>query len=108
MDSSMETLKQRKGVLRSHAGERDKMAALSLEDIILSAVTQSQKKSLDMHSLISGYYPRNRIPKIQFAKPKKIKKKEDQSVDTSFFLRIKNKIPTEGVTKTKLGAKMKG
>jgi hypothetical protein len=27
-----------------------------LEDIILSEVTQSQKKSLDMDSLISGYY----------------------------------------------------
>ena len=26
-----------------------------LEDIILGEVTQSQKKSLDMHSLISGY-----------------------------------------------------
>jgi hypothetical protein len=26
-----------------------------LEDIILSKVTRSQKKSLDMHSLISGY-----------------------------------------------------
>jgi hypothetical protein len=26
-----------------------------LEDIILSEVTQSQKKSLDMHSLINGY-----------------------------------------------------
>jgi hypothetical protein len=26
-----------------------------LENIILSEVTQSQKKSLDMHSLISGY-----------------------------------------------------
>jgi hypothetical protein len=26
-----------------------------LEDLILSEVTQSQKKSLDMHSLISGY-----------------------------------------------------
>jgi hypothetical protein len=26
-----------------------------LEDIILSEVTQSQKKSLNMHSLISGY-----------------------------------------------------
>jgi hypothetical protein len=26
-----------------------------LEDTILSEVTQSQKKSLDMHSLISGY-----------------------------------------------------
>jgi hypothetical protein len=26
-----------------------------LEDIILSEITQSQKNSLDMHSLISGY-----------------------------------------------------
>jgi hypothetical protein len=28
---------------------------IDLEAIILSEVTQSQKKSLDMHSLISGY-----------------------------------------------------
>jgi hypothetical protein len=28
-----------------------------LEDIVPSEVTQSQKKSLDMHLLISGYYP---------------------------------------------------
>jgi hypothetical protein len=28
---------------------------MDLEDIILSEVTQSQKKSLDMHSLISGF-----------------------------------------------------
>jgi hypothetical protein len=28
---------------------------MDLEDIILSEVTQSQKKSLDMHSLMSGY-----------------------------------------------------
>jgi hypothetical protein len=28
-----------------------------LEDIILNEVTQSQKKSLDMHSPISGYIP---------------------------------------------------
>jgi hypothetical protein len=28
---------------------------MDLEDIILSEVTQSQKKSLDMHSQISGY-----------------------------------------------------
>jgi hypothetical protein len=28
-------------------------------------VTQSQKKSLDMHSLISGYYPRNlKLPRF--------------------------------------------
>jgi hypothetical protein len=28
---------------------------MNLEDIILSEVTQPQKKSLDIHSLISGY-----------------------------------------------------
>jgi hypothetical protein len=28
---------------------------MDLEDIILSEVTQSQKNSLNMHSLISGY-----------------------------------------------------
>jgi hypothetical protein len=28
----------------------------------------------------------------------KLKKKEDQSVDTSFLLRMGNKIPMEGVT----------
>ena len=28
---------------------------MDLEGIILSEITQSQKKSLDMHSLISGY-----------------------------------------------------
>jgi hypothetical protein len=45
---------------------------------------------------------------IQFAKQMKIKKNEDQNVDISFLLRIGNKIPMEGVTETKFGAKMKG
>jgi hypothetical protein len=40
------------------------------------------------------------------AKHKKIKK-EDQRVDNSFLLRIGNKIPMEGVTETKFGAKTK-
>jgi hypothetical protein len=31
----------------------------------------------------------------------KLKKKEDQSVDTWFLLRMGNKIPMEGVTETK-------
>jgi hypothetical protein len=34
----------------------------------------------------------------------KLKKKEDQSVATSFLLRVGNKIPMKGVTETKLGA----
>jgi hypothetical protein len=49
-----------------------------------------------------------RIPKIQFAKQKKIKRREDQLVDTPSLLRIQNKIPMKGVTETKFGAKAKG
>jgi hypothetical protein len=35
-------------------------------------------------------------------------KKEDQSVDSSFLLRMGNKIPMEGVTETKFGTKTEG
>jgi hypothetical protein len=38
----------------------------------------------------------------------KLKKKEDQSVDTSFLLRMGNKIPMEGVIEAKFGAKTEG
>jgi hypothetical protein len=34
----------------------------------------------------------------------KFKKKEDQNVDTLFLLRMGNKIPMEGVTKSNFGA----
>jgi hypothetical protein len=34
----------------------------------------------------------------------KLKKKEEQSVDTSSLLRMVNKIPMQGVTETKFGA----
>ena len=47
-----------------------------------------------------------RISKIQFAKHMKLKKKEDQSVDTLFLLRMGNKIPMQGVTETKFGGVM--
>jgi hypothetical protein len=46
--------------------------------------------------------------KIKIAKHMKLKKKEDQSVDTSIFLRRGNKIPMEGVTETKCGAETEG
>jgi hypothetical protein len=49
-----------------------------------------------------------RIPKIQHAKHMKLKKNEDQSVDTSFLLRIGNRIPMKGVTETKFVAEMEG
>ena len=51
---------------------------------------------------------KHRTPKIQFAKHKTLKKREDQRVDTSFLLKIGNKIPMKGVTEAKFGAKMKG
>ena len=38
----------------------------------------------------------------------KLKKKEDQSVDTLFLFRMGNKIPMEGVTETKFGAETEG
>jgi hypothetical protein len=38
----------------------------------------------------------------------KLKKKEDQSKDTSFLLRMGNKISMEGATKTKIGAETEG
>jgi hypothetical protein len=56
-----------------------------MESIILSDVTQSQKNSNDMYSLISRYQPRNleyQRYKIQFAKHMKLKKNKDQSVGT--------------------------
>jgi hypothetical protein len=84
---------------------------LDLDGIILSEVTQSQKNSHDMYSLIHGYYPRNlEYPryKLQFAKRMKLKKNEDQSVDTLPLLRNGNKTPMEGVTETKFGAVTKG
>ena len=43
---------------------------------------------------------------MKFAKHMKLKNKEDQSVDTSFLLRMGNKIPMEGVIETKFRAEM--
>ena len=49
-----------------------------------------------------------RMPKIQFAKDMKLKNKEDQSVDTLILIRRGNKIPMEGVTKTKCYTETEG
>jgi hypothetical protein len=83
---------------------------IDLEGIILSEVTQLQNNSHDMYALIDKWIlaQKLRIPKIQFAKHMKLKKNEDQSVDTSAFLKIGNKTPMEGVTETKFRAEMKG
>ena len=49
-----------------------------------------------------------RLPKIQYAKHMKLKKKEEQRVDTSFLLRRVKKISMEGVTEAKFGAETEG
>jgi hypothetical protein len=74
-----------------------------LEDIIPFEVTQSTKEII-RYALTDKWIlvQKHRTPKVQFAKHKKIKKREDQWVDTSFLLRIGNKIPMKGVTETKL------
>jgi hypothetical protein len=67
---------------------------MDLEDIVLNEVTQSQMNSHDMHSHDKWILAQKlRIPKIQFAKYMNLKKKEDQSMDTSFLLRMRNKKP---------------
>jgi hypothetical protein len=38
----------------------------------------------------------------------KLKKREDQSVNTSFLFRMRSKIPMEGVTETKFRTEMEG
>jgi hypothetical protein len=84
---------------------------MDLEGIILSEVTQSQKNSHDMYSLISGYSPRNlEYPryKIQFVKHMKLGKNADQGVDTLPLLGIDSKAPMEGATETEFGADTKG
>ena len=54
-----------------------------LEDIILSEVTQPQKKLLDMHSLISAYLARNLEYLRYNIQNSKKNKKEYQLEDTS-------------------------
>jgi hypothetical protein len=52
---------------------------MDLEDIILSEVTQPQKNTYDMHSMISGYYPRSSEYPRYNSQNMKLKKKEEQS-----------------------------
>jgi hypothetical protein len=57
---------------------------MDLEVILLSEETQLQKNTHDIHSLISGYYPRSlEYPRYSSTKHMKLKK-VDQSVDRYF------------------------
>ena len=72
---------------------------MELEAIILSEVTQLQKKTHGMYSLINGYCPppkkELRIPKRLSTELMNLKKKEDQNVDASVLLRRENKTGEE-------------
>jgi hypothetical protein len=57
--------------------------------------------------LIQRGFMQAQVAKI-FTRYMKLKKNEDQSVDTLPLLRIGNKTPMEGVTETKFGADTKG
>jgi hypothetical protein len=59
---------------------------MELENI-LGEVSQSQKNTYDMYSLLSGYYRAYE----QLTNHMKLKKKEDQSVDASVLLRRREK-----------------
>jgi hypothetical protein len=72
------------------------------EDAFMTSWGQKGTKNLfSPHTLYS--FKQHRTPKIQFAKHKKIKKREDKWVVTSFLLGIGNKIPMKGVTEAKFG-----
>jgi hypothetical protein len=52
--------------------------------------------------------PGAQIPKKQLTNSMKLKKTEDQSVDTLILRRSGNNIPIEGVTETKCGPETEG
>jgi hypothetical protein len=67
---------------------------MELENIILNEVTQSQKNTHGMQLTDKWILAQKfGIPNIQFTDHLKLKKKKDQSVDTSVFLRSEMKIP---------------
>jgi len=61
-----------------------------------------------MHPMRSRLAPNLRIPKIQFIDHMKLKKRKDQILDDSAFLRKGNKILTGGNKETKCGAETEG
>ena len=82
---------------------------MELENIILSEVTQSQKNTHSMYSLIKWTLAQKfGNPKMQFTDHMKPKMKEDQNVDASVLLRSVNKILTGGNMETICGAETEG
>jgi hypothetical protein len=84
---------------------------MDLEGIILREVTQSQKNSHDMYSLVSGYLPRNlEYPRysIQFSKHMRLRRNEDQGMDDLPLFRIGSGMPMEVVAERSLELRRRG
>jgi hypothetical protein len=81
-----------------------------LDEIILNQLGNPITKQVTCYALTDKWIlaQKLRTPKIQLAKHKKTKKKEDLRVDTLFLFRMWNKISMEGVTEKNFGAKTKG
>ena len=73
------------------------------KNIILSDITKPQRNTHGMHSLIVDIIPKLRISVKQFTDHMKLNKKEDQSVNASVLLRMRNKILTGGIRGKKCG-----
>jgi hypothetical protein len=71
---------------------------MELENIILSEVTKEHK----WYTLTDKWILAQKlgIPNIQFTDQMKLKKKEDQIMDTLILLRRENKIPMGGISPT--------
>jgi len=65
---------------------------MDLENIILSELTQLQKNTHGVYSLISDIRQKLGLPMIQLTDHMKLKRKEDQNMDASALLRRGNKI----------------
>ena len=80
---------------------------MHLEDIILSEVTQWQKYTHDMHSLISGYKPRNlEYLRYNLQNTWNSRWRKTKVWILHSFLEWGTKYSMEGVTDTKFGAEI--
>jgi hypothetical protein len=81
---------------------------MDLENIILSEVTQSQKNTDDMHSLITGFSPEAQNTQDTICKTHETQEAGRRNCGYFGLLRRGNKKPIEGVTETKCKAKTEG
>jgi hypothetical protein len=73
---------------------------MAVQDITLSELTNHKRTHIICTHWQVDISSEAQIPKIQFTNHKKLKKKEEQSVDTSINLRRDNQISMEWITAT--------